>query len=146
MDGLLINGLNAYETYGAMMGDGFLDTLLAPVPLKPFVQNKSRLMDGKDVVVVRDNIRKDSRTFTLIFNISGRSQEDYRAKKIAFYTALYNGALTISFAQPMHGSKPTDDVFHLIYDGTSVSFAQNIAQTACKITVKFEEPNPANRV
>ena len=51
MTDLLINNKNAYITWGVRMGDGFLDTIGAPAPMKEFIENKSRLEHGKRVIV-----------------------------------------------------------------------------------------------
>ena len=40
---LIINGREALKEWGVRMGDNFLDVLGAPVPLKEFIENKSRL-------------------------------------------------------------------------------------------------------
>lgn len=144
-DGLMINGQNAYETYGIMMGDGFLDALLAPVPLKPFVSNKSRLTHGRRMVLPAPSyIKKDERSLTLIFVIMGDTPALMLAHKAAFYNLLYSGKINISF--DLEGSYvPTEDEFRLFYDGTSVSYGEDITHTACKVSVKFNEVNPDDR-
>ena len=43
MNELLINGENAYTTWGVRMGEGFLDVIGASAPMKDFIENKSRL-------------------------------------------------------------------------------------------------------
>ena len=143
----------SYDCYGAMMGDGFLDALLAPVPLKPFVENKSRLTDGKKVVIptlqTGQRHKVDSRTFNLTFNIHGDGEtlsdmrSSFATRKNRFYEALYKGMIDISFDD---SAGLTSDHFHLKYDGNSVQYAQSLDRTSCKITVKFEETNPANRI
>ena len=47
MADLLINGRDAYKTWGVRMGDKFLDVLGASLPMKEFIENKSRLEHGK---------------------------------------------------------------------------------------------------
>ena len=139
----------AYTEFGVMMGDGFLDALQAALALKPFVQNQSRLIDGKRVVV--NNPRKDSRSFNLTFDISGSSPSDFKTKKENFLAMLYQGKVTMGFASAQEwsnahlpGTPPTSEKFHLIYLN-QVSYAQNLARTSCKMTVKFEEPDPTSR-
>ena len=46
MNELLINGENAYTTWGVRMGEGFLDVIGASAPMKDFIENKSRLEHG----------------------------------------------------------------------------------------------------
>lgn len=135
--------VDAYSQFGVMMGDGFIDALCPPAPLKPFVTNKSRLIDGERVVVT--NIRKDSRSLTLGFGISGNSVSSFQANKTAFYNYLYMGEIHIRFKPGTTLYKPTSEVFHLIYNGESVSYAEDLTHTSCKISAKFKEPDTNNR-
>lgn len=64
------------------MGDNFLDSLGASVPMKEFIENKSRLEHGKRIITT--NPKLDEREITLAFTIEGNSQSDYQTKKKAF--------------------------------------------------------------
>lgn len=75
MNELLINGENAYTTWGVRMGEGFLDVIGASAPMKDFIENKSRLEHGKRVII--NNPKVDEREITLSFTIEGNSQSDY---------------------------------------------------------------------
>ena len=79
MDELLINGENAYTTWGVRMGEGVLDAIGASAPMKDFIENKSRLEHGKRVII--NNPKVDEREITLSFTIESNSQSDYQAKK-----------------------------------------------------------------
>ena len=61
MADLLINGRDAYKTWGVRMGDKFLDVLGASLPMKEFIENKSRLEHGKRVII--NNPKIDERFF-----------------------------------------------------------------------------------
>lgn len=135
---LLINGKDAYVTWGVRMGDNFLDKLGEPAPMKEFIENKSRLEHGKRVIVNAPKV--DERDLTLGFTIEGSSPSDYQAKKNAFYEELYKGVIDIKV--PANG----DEVYHLIYLGKSITYGQNVARTFGKVSAKFCEPNPGNRV
>ena len=137
MDELLINGENAYTTWGVRMGEGFLDAIGASAPMKDFIENKSRLEHGKRVII--NNPKVDEREITLSFTIEGNSQSDYQAKKKAFFEELYKGVVDIQV--PAN----SNEIYHLIYLGKSVAYAQSLDQTFGKISAKFNEPNPANR-
>lgn len=137
MNELLINGKDAYSTWGIRMGNGFLDVIGASSPMKEFIENKSRLEHGKRVIV--NNPKIDEREITLSFTIEGNSQSDYQEKKKAFFDELYKGVIDIKI--PVNSS----EVYHLIYLGKSVTYAQSINRTFGKISMKFSEPNPANR-
>lgn len=134
---LIINNKDAYSTWGVRMGDGFLDTIGAPSPMKEYIENKSRLEHGKRVIV--SNPKQDEREITLTFTIKGYSKSDYQIKKKAFFDELYNGKVDIQV--PENGS----EVYHLIYLGKSITYAQSLDRTFGKVSMKFSEPNPANR-
>ena len=137
MADLLINGRDAFEVWGVRMGDNFLDSLGASVPMKEFIENKSRLEHGKRIITT--NPQLDEREITLAFTIEGNSQSDYRTKKKTFFEELYKGVIDIQI--PANNS----DIYHLIYLGKSVTYAQSLDKTFGKISAKFCEPNPAVR-
>jgi len=133
---LLINGSDAYETYGIRMGDGFIDNINAFSTMKAYVDNTSRLENGKRVVISDPKVSEGS--VSLIFLLEGKTHADFKTKKAAFKAALEKGYVTIQVP------KDSDDVYHLIYrKGTS--YAQNYHGTFCKVACMFDEPNPANR-
>ena len=75
MADLIINGFDAFLQWGIRMGDGFLDAIFAPEPLKEFIENKSRLNNGKQVVY--NNPKIDERDVTLVFTLEGETPDDY---------------------------------------------------------------------
>ena len=79
---LYINEKDAWTTWGVRMDDGFLDAIDAPLPMKDYIENESRLEHGKHMITM--NAKVDSREITLGFTIAGTSESDYRAKKKAF--------------------------------------------------------------
>jgi len=137
MADLIINEKDSLTEWGVKMGDGFLDALCAPSPMKDFIENKSRLEHGKRVITT--NPKLDERDVTLSFTIQGVSKADYQSKKAAFQTELYKGILTLQV--PNNNT----DVYHLIYTGKSITYSQSLDMKFGKITAKFNEPNPANR-
>ncbi len=137
MADLIINDKDTFTEWGVKMGDGFLDALCAPAPMKDFIENKSRLENGKRVII--NNPKMDERDVTLSFTIQGCSPSDYQTKKVAFQNELYKGTLTIQV--PANNN----EVYHLIYTGKNISYGQSLDRKFGKITVKFNEPNPANR-
>ena len=138
MADLLINGEDAYAKYGVSMGNGFLNSLGNPVDMKDDVENESRLEHGKSILI--KNRRVASRLFNLEFTIRGETPLDYRTKKKAFLTLLYNGMITVKVPDD------SDDVYHILYKGTSQTYAQSRSRCFCKMTLRFEEPNPMNRI
>ncbi len=138
MNDLLINNKDAYTTWGVRMGDGFLDAIGAAVPMKELIENKSRLEHGKRVIT--SNPKLDEREITLSFTIEGNTKADYQVKKKAFFDELYKCAVDIQI--PSNGS----EIYHLVYRGKSITYAQSLDMTFGKISSKFEEPNPHNRL
>ena len=134
---LLINNKDAFQSWGVRMGDKFLDSIGASAPMKEFIENKSRLEHGKRVIV--NNPKLDEREITLSFTIEGISQSDYQTKKKSFFDELYKGKIDIQV--PIN----SDEIYHLIYLGKSVTYAQSFDLTFGKISMKFCEYNPAKR-
>lgn len=134
---LFINGKDALETWGARMGNGFLDAIDGFNEMKDYIENESRLEHGKRMIT--DNAKVDSREITLQFTIEGSSESDYRSKKKAFQTELEKGAVNIKV--PVLGN----EVYKLIYLGKSVSYGLSLDRCFGKVSSKFEEPNPIDR-
>ncbi len=134
---LLINGKDAFSTWGVRMGDGFLDAIDGFNEMKDYIENESRLEHGKRVIT--DNAKVDSREITLQFTIEGSSESDYRAKKKAFQTELEKGAVNIKI--PALG----DEIYKLIYLGKSISYGLSPDRCFGKVSSRFEEPNPMDR-
>lgn len=111
---LLINGKDAWTTWGVRMGEDFLNVIDGFNEMKDYIENESRLEHGKRVIT--DNAKVDSREITLQFTIEGCSESDYRSKKKAFQTELEKGAVNIKV--PVLGS----EIYKLIYLGKSVSY------------------------
>ena len=47
-----INDKDSYTTWGISMDTSSLSALMAPPPMKEFIENKSRLENGKRVILV----------------------------------------------------------------------------------------------
>lgn len=129
--------VDAYKTFGVRMGDGFIETLRAPMAVKDLVENESRNQHGKRVV--RGNIKLASRTMTLTFRINADTPAELNKCYSDFCTFLYKVFFELKLP------KVSDDVYRLRYMGQSATYGQNVARTSCAITAKFEEPNPHER-
>ena len=90
---LYINGNDAWGTYRVAMGEGFIQTLLTPAGNKDFIENESRLENGKRVVF--NNPKVASRDLTLTFNIHGDTQEEYMLNYKAFVAVLQQGKVVL---------------------------------------------------
>ncbi len=137
---------DAWDEYGVNMGSGFIDALLAPAPMKSFIESDCRLEDGKRVISAY--AYQDSRDVTLSFTVLGDDKEDdddednegkdCLSRLAAFYALLHKGELVLKV--PTLG----DDVYHLVYKKSS-SFSHGTSRRVCTVSVKFTEPDPSNR-
>ena len=132
---LLINGKDAWDTWGVSIGEGFLESLLNPPPLKPFVENNSRLQPGKQVLY--SSPMWDERDLNLSIRIEGATQKEYLQRYAAFTRELQKGLLV--FYVPV-----LESTYKLTYIGAS-RLALNIGRTFSEIAFKFNEPNPSDR-
>lgn len=132
---LYINGNDAWGTYRVAMGEGFIQTLLTPAGNKDFIENESRLENGKRVVF--NNPKVASRDLTLTFNIHGDTQEEYMLNYKAFVAVLQQGKVVLRVPD-------LDMTFTLVHKRSS-SFALDRNMLNSRLSVKFEEPDPTSR-
>ena len=134
---LIINGVDAYESWGVRMGKGFLDAIDTFIPMKDYVVNSSRLEHGERILLGTPKVA--ARDVTLSFTINGVSEGDYRNKRKLFEEELQKGMVQI--VVPALGV----EVYKLIYIGKSPSYNMNFSRTFSELSVKFREPNPKDR-
>ena len=134
---LIINGKDAWTTWGVCMGDGFLDAIDGFNEMKDYIEDESRLEHGKRMIA--DNAKVASREITLQFTIQGSSENDYRTKKKAFQTELERGTVNIKI--PAIGT----ELYRLVYLGKNVSYGLSLDRCFGKVSSKFCEPNPMDR-
>lgn len=134
---IFINSKDAYSTWGVSMGDGFIDAIDGFNELKGFIENESRLENGKRVITANPKIA--ARQLSLQFTIRGDSEADYRVKKKNFQKELEKGLVTIKI--PSLG----EEVYKLIYTGKNIAYGMSLNRRFGKVSMKFEEPNPADR-
>lgn len=134
---LFINGKDAWTEWGVNMGEGFLDAIDAPLPMKEYIQDESRLEDG--IRIDTSNPKVASREITLGFTITGTSENDYRNKKTSFQTELQKGEFTIKVFNL------SDKIYKLVYTGKSISYGLSKQRNFGHFTMKCTEPNPTDR-
>lgn len=132
---LTINGVDTYTTYGISFEDGAISVLLTPPSLKSFIENESRLENGKALIV--NSPVYDSRDMSLPFHLVAATSDEFLTKYAAFCELLKTGELNI-WTKYIPGS-----TFRCVYQSCS-QFAQYRLGIA-KFTLKVTEPNPANR-
>lgn len=137
-ENLMINGRNASDIWGVRMGDGFLDALLTPPPLKTYVTNTSRLRAGADIVPIIPQV--DEREITLPFVIEATSSAVRQIRERAFLSELMRGEAVIE----VQTAELSGTVYRLYYRSSS-SYSLGLSRCVAKMAVKMYEPNPQNR-
>lgn len=132
---LYINSQDAWGQWKVAMGDNFIENLLVPAGNKEFIENESRLENGKRVITTNPKVA--SRDVTLTFNIHGDTTTEYLTNYAAFVAVLQAGAVKIRVPA-------INMVFNLIYK-KSTSFNLGRARMDSSLAVKFEEPDPTDR-
>lgn len=123
------------RSIGATLLTGAYSALLTPPPLKDFVKNEDPTKPGTDVLV--NNPVVSERDITLTFLIEGADRHSFLSNYKAFISELQKGKVTLYIPD-------LNWYFHLLY--TNSTQFENYRLNACKIAVKFNEPNPANRI
>ena len=132
---LYINGKDAQVQFGVSMDDMGLTTLMTPAALKEFVENKSRAIHGKQVLV--SNPRVDERDVQLTVYLTASNTADFLSKYAAFVAELQAGTIHIT-------TKYQPSVKYRMVYKSCTQFAQFNGRLG-KFSLKLSEPNPNNR-
>lgn len=133
-----INNKDAHDEWGLIFGETSLTALLTPAPVKGYVQNKSALIHGKQVLSGKENPPKiDERDLQLVFAIKAKNLTEFMSRYISFVSELEKGIIDLRTKyQP-------GVVYHLLYMSCQ-QFTQFDGRLA-KFVLKLNEPNPKNR-
>lgn len=131
---LYINDKDAFSIWGAYLEDGSENALLLPASNKEYASNKARSQHGKQVF--RNLPRKDERDVILYFCMVASTKEEYLQKYEAFVEELDAGMVIMKVPSMKKGYK-LDAISY-----QELSFYDYIGRFA----VKFNEPNPKNRI
>lgn len=132
---LFINGKDAQTEWGVTLETSGLSALLTPAPTKEFVENKSRLSHGKQVLTA--NPRVDERDVQLTLFITAKDLAAFLTKYGSFVAELQKGSINIRTKY-----EPTT-LYRMIYK-SCVQFSQFNGRLG-KFVLKLNEPNPNNR-
>lgn len=120
--------------YGAEMLAGSYNSLLKPAQLKPWLSNEPVNGNGvKYIIPETGEIFVAERQVDLLFSVIGDTKEEFISNYRDFIALLQSGEL--DFNIPDLGRH-----YYLKYENCT-SF-EHIALLACKIAVKFSEPDP----
>jgi hypothetical protein len=131
---ITINGVDAYVKWGITLSDSGIATLMQPVPLKDYIESKSRLRDGKSVI---NTVKRDERSLSLPFSITAPTREAYLERYASFCQELEKGVLNIWMKYT------PDKTYKCIYRSCS-QFSQFLGGIA-NLTLKVDEPDPSDR-
>lgn len=144
---LRINGWDAWEKWGVVMGDGFIDSLLAPPPPKPAIRSSSRLENGIRMILRPKKTPFDayaryidSRDLTLMFNMHAVTERALVDNRAAFLDEMLSGWVDICV--PSISEKGP---YRLVWTGLGTTFSVSLDRRSCRMMLKFTEPNPTNR-
>lgn len=133
---LYINGKDAYTTYGIIMSDTALSTLMTPAPSKDYITNSSRLVDGKRVF--KGNVKMAEREMTLPFSMMAKDRDIFLSNYAKFCEeVLAKGEMVL------HTSFLPNIWFRCIYISCT-QFSQFLREMAL-FSLKLNEPDPSNR-
>lgn len=135
---LFINNKDAYTTWGISMDSSALSALMTPPPQKELIENKSRLENGKRVVISNQKI--DERTLTLSINLTAPDESTFFSRYESFCNELATGVLNIRTKyQP-------STVYRTIY--LSCTQFTQLMRGIAKFSLKVCEynPSPENRM
>ena len=138
---LLINGTDAWTAYSVFLEEGSIDKLLLPPPVKPGIENKSRSVAGKQVLV--KTALYDERDVTLVFCFA-KNATSFSSRVASLMSALIAGYTVNSVLGPTAiAVGALDKVFYMQYVScVELSSADNAIG---KVAVRFNEPDPTNR-
>lgn len=135
-----INGKDAATQYGAYLSETSLCNLIAPPPNKEYLSNKSANAHGKTTYIDASECPAlmDERDITLVFVIKGANQTQMLTRYKSFCNVLKQGKVKLT----------TDLENGVAYNLNYISCTQcqSFFNHCAKFTIKFNEPNPNNRV
>lgn len=132
---LFINGKDAQAEWGVTLESSGLSALMTPAPIKEFVENKSRLSHGKQVLTSYPRV--DERDVQLTLFISSKDVDSFFMKYGAFVAELQKGPISI------RTKYEATTLYRMIYM-SCVQFSQFNGRLG-KFVLKLNEPNPNNR-
>lgn len=132
---------DTYASLGLRMGENFLIDLMDVAPMKSYIENESRIENGKRIIPI-DKVQ--SRDVTLTFTITGKgegtaAETSMWERREKFINILKSGWVGIEIQAI---NTPERRIYWLLYQGKGNTFGMNVCRNFCNISLKFVEPNP----
>ena len=132
---LFINNKDAYTEWGVGLENGGLSNLMTPPPSKAYIENSSRLLDGKQILPAP--IKLKDRDVSLTFHLVASGYEDFTLRLESFMSELRSGTIELR-------TKYQPGIIYRLYYQSSTQFSQ-IRGCLGKFIIKFNEPDPSHR-
>lgn len=133
-----IEGTDIQTACGVIPQGDFLAQLEKAAPSKSVISNKNAQINGSEVAVT--SLYLDEKKLTLQFALQAENRATYVSRYTSFLALVLASSL-ISFAvTTSEGNKTT---YHLTYE--DMSSHKKFNGRWAEFTMKFNEPNPANR-
>lgn len=131
-----INDSDLFITYNARLIDDSHVNLLIEGDNKDFIENDQRSQPGKQVLV--SNVQPKDREIDLTFLIECDTMQDFLSKYRSFMSVVKSGVINLRI--PVFG-----ETYKLIYR-TSIGLDPFAGGKKAKVIVRFNEPNPTDRI
>lgn len=122
--------------YGVTLVSGAYAQLLTPADTKEWVSNDDPRKNGVEYLTPSTIYHKE-RSVNLVFIVKGEDKSDFLSKYTTFIELLQSHINTFYVAD-------LDKYYHLKYE--SCTSFDNFSLKACKLAVKFTEPDPTNNL
>lgn len=129
------NWQDAYIKWGISFDQTALSTLMTPPPNKAYIENKSRLENGKRIILHEPKV--DERSITISFNLTAKDSAQFFERYNSFCEELAKGELHIKTAYQ------EGVVYKMVYESCT-QFSQLMREIA-RFSLKLVEPNPSDR-
>ncbi|MGL5681663.1 MAG: hypothetical protein ACRDDZ_01245 [Marinifilaceae bacterium] len=136
----IINGVDIFTEFGVFLEETSYNNLLLPPPTKEHVKNDFRSNHGTDILI--KSIKKKERDVTLVFGIKQPTKELFISKYKLFTEFIVSGKIIQGKIYP-NEVKILGTTYKLVYVNAT---AFGYYKTFGKLTVRFNEPNPNDRL
>lgn len=131
---LYINEKDAWITWGVSLEDDSESKLLMPANNKEYASNKCRSQPGKQVFA--NNPQPEDRDLLLVVNFSAETKQEFLAKYRAFLVEINSGIITFRVTS-------IGEEYKFICEGfQELNYYERIG----KLSIRFNEPNPKDRI
>lgn len=132
------------KRWGVFFSETSVTNLMTPPPKKAYIKNKSALSHGTQVLSDSGNNPKtDERDVQLTFGLHATSLAKFFMQYRSFVTELKKGAIDLT-VHVWEGSTYIKETYYLKYVSCN-QYAEYNGRLA-KFVIKFNEPNPENRL